>query len=134
MKANTHIGGYVFIYRLSSILFVCISIFTGCNINDDRIKNDCEEWYASHGEYFSQENMKINKIYKCDNQAIVFYLNRGEHMTITTIILGDIKITSSDTNFPLVWHKGDIFELTEAYEKKILSVNDAKKIKELIEH
>lgn len=116
-----------------AIIFFVTIIFTGCNMKEDKIKMDCEKWYASQGEKFSSDYMEINKIYEVNNHTIVFYLNRGEAMVINTIVLGDIRITQSDTNFPLVWHKGDIFELTEAYDKKILSYKDAKNIKDIID-
>ena len=43
---------------------------------------------------------------------------------ITTIQIGGVDLTFSNTNVAIVWHDDGFFELQEAYDKELLTRED----------
>ena len=78
-----------------------------------------------------QEDKIIKSCYDFFNKMI-FKVKRGAFLSFTAVILGSITLTFPDSNTPLVWYNGLIYELNEAYNNGIVSDFDIQLLQILI--
>ncbi len=112
------------------LIFTCMFLFilTGCTA-ESKIKNDYIKWIeGNEGINIDKDDLKIIKNYGRYDGAVVFLINRNSYEVITKIIIDDIEFTFENSNTPLVWKNGNIFELEDAYEQGILNKENIEKL------
>ena len=99
----------------------------------NEIKADCLNYLIASGVNDATiEDIVILEIYGSFNDAVVFRIKRGAYTAFTSVIIGDCELVFSDTNLPIVWYQGKIYELKEAYNAKVLTDYAIKSIQTII--
>lgn len=106
---------------------------SGETVEIEEIKKDYYNYITSGGtENQSLEEIHITKIYGVFDGAVVFKVDRNAFCAVTEVTLGVYSLTFSDSNTPLVWLDGEIYELKDAYDNKILANDDVKQLQEVL--
>ena len=115
-------------------LIMCIGLFAGCESSQEKqIKEDYLAYMQSQGETeMTLDDVKILNNYGAYNGAVVVRIERGAFEVVTTIQVGGVDFTFSNSNTALVWKNGQFFELADAYDRGLLTKSNldvlAKKI------
>ena len=111
------------IFIIGVILIMGLGLFSACgNKQEERIRNDYLLYLRAQGETEATlDDVKILKNYGNYNGAVVVRMERGAFEVITTIQVGGVDFTFSNTNTAIVWHDGQFSELEEAYDNGLLT-------------
>jgi hypothetical protein len=122
------------IIALGVALIMCIGLFAGCESSQEKqIREDYLAYMLSQGETeMTLDDVKILNNYGTYNGAVVVRIERGAFEVVTTIQVGGVDFTFSNSNTALVWKDGQFFELANAYDSELLTKSNlealAKKI------
>ena len=126
------------IEKLCSIDIKCIKMHPNIKQilsvdQEDKIIKSCYDFFIKNGDdSVDMESIQIEYIYGDFFNKMIFKVKRGAFLSFTAVILGSITLTFPDSNTPLVWYNGLIYELNEAYNNGIVSDFDIQLLQILI--
>ena len=90
-----------------------------------QIRQDYLRDLHANGETnFTLDDVEILRNYGLYGEACVVKMNRGAYLVVTQLTIDEVAFRFEDSNTPLVWVKGQFYELAEAYEQSLLSKVD----------
>lgn len=122
------------------ILFVIVVLFfilTGCTVSELTIKEDLKKHCEIQNIEFFPNDIEIKETLIINNDTIFFLckINSGPCcICYYNIVIENINIEYQDFQMPFIWYKGKVLELEEAYSEKIISIEDVKNIKSILEN
>lgn len=130
--------------RMLSVLLTVMLIFSlvscdNSNGNDDTLSEELEtEIREAYLDWIPNSSAIINQIhikhFFCEyNGAYAVYIVGGiaYYYSVTTEIVGGVRFVYPDSNRIRVYFNGEFFTLTQAYEQKILSKRNLRKIADI---
>lgn len=111
---------------LLSILCIFIGVLVGCSqTQEQQIREDYLAFMHEQGDKkMTIDDVVILDNYGTYNGAAVVRINRPAFEVLTKIIVGGIEFTFSNSNTALVWKNGEFFELSDAYDHEILTLDN----------
>lgn len=111
---------------LLSILCIFIGVLVGCSqTQEQQIREDYLAFMHEQGDKkMTIDDVVILDSYGTYNGAVVVRINRPAFEVLTKIIVGGIEFTFSNSNTALVWKNGEFFELSDAYDHEILTLDN----------
>jgi|SRR5690554_436048 len=111
---------------LLSILCIFIVVLVGCSkTQEQQIREDYLAFMHEQGDKeLTMDDVVILDYYGTYNGAVVVRINRPALEVLTKIIVGGIEFTFSNANTALVWKNGEFFELSDAYDHEILTLDN----------
>lgn len=111
---------------LLSILCIFIGVLIGCSqTQEQQIREDYLAFMHEQGDKkMTIDDVVILDSYGTYNGAVVVRINRPAFEVLTKIIVGGIEFTFSNSNTALVWKNGEFFELSDAYDHEILTLDN----------
>ena len=89
------------------------------------IKKDYLNNLISKGENnLTIDDIQIVELYGIFGDSVVFKVQRGAWEVFSTLTLGEYIFVFSNTNTPLVWNNGNIYELEEAFGANFFTDED----------
>lgn len=111
---------------LLSILYIFIGVLVGCSqTQEQQIREDYLAFMHEQGDKeMTIDDVVILDSYGTYNGAVVVRINRPAFEVLTKIIVGGIEFTFSNSNTALVWKNGEFFELSDAYDHEIITLDN----------
>lgn len=111
---------------LLSILCIFIGVLVGCSkTQEQQIREEYLAFMHEQGDKeLTIDDVAILDYYGTYNGAVVVRINRPALEVLTKIIVGGIEFTFSNANTALVWKNGEFFELSDAYDHEILTLDN----------
>ena len=89
------------------------------------IRNDCLNYLMSKGEdNLTIDDIQIVELYGIFGDSVVFKVQRGAWEVFSSLTLGEYTFVFTNSNTPLVWNNGIIFELKDAYDANLFTDQD----------
>lgn len=110
---------------LGFILCICLGFLISCvDTQEKKIREDYLKFMHTQGETeMTLDDVKILDNYGTYNGAVVIRIKRNSFPVVTTIEIDGIELTFSDSNTALVWKDGHFFELSDAYDNEVLTID-----------